>query len=206
MAKPLARCWCLRVGDSCVRAFSLRWLLIDCGSPPRPTSEHRFYGASQPFDSLATDNLRYLSSRQALEDLTYLHAHVTDTHSLPATTKWVCFGGSYSGALSAWFRTKYPQLVVGAVANSAPVLAQLDFTKYFDVVTNSLSDISAHGMQCIAAVKTAITSLQTAITSSVPSDRQAAATQFRSCSVPSTTLDLANFFSTVGGAFMGTVC
>jgi len=31
--------------------------------------EHRYYGKSSPFKSLATENLRYLSSKQALFDL-----------------------------------------------------------------------------------------------------------------------------------------
>ena len=31
--------------------------------------EHRYYGRSSPFDDLSTNNLRYLSSKQALFDL-----------------------------------------------------------------------------------------------------------------------------------------
>lgn len=31
--------------------------------------EHRYYGKSSPFKSLATENLKYLSSKQALFDL-----------------------------------------------------------------------------------------------------------------------------------------
>ena len=31
--------------------------------------EHRYYGKSSPFKSLTTNNLRYLSSKQALFDL-----------------------------------------------------------------------------------------------------------------------------------------
>jgi len=31
--------------------------------------EHRYYGKSSPFDSLETQNLKYLSSKQALFDL-----------------------------------------------------------------------------------------------------------------------------------------
>jgi hypothetical protein len=33
------------------------------------TPEHRYYGKSSPFKRLATENLRFLSSKQALFDL-----------------------------------------------------------------------------------------------------------------------------------------
>ena len=31
--------------------------------------EHRYYGKSSPFEDLTTENLRFLSSKQALSDL-----------------------------------------------------------------------------------------------------------------------------------------
>jgi len=34
---------------------------------------------------------------------------------------WVTVGGSYPGALSAWFRYKYPHLTIGSIASSAVV-------------------------------------------------------------------------------------
>jgi hypothetical protein len=36
---------------------------------------------------------------------------------------WITIGGSYPGALSAWFRYKYSHLTIGAIASSAVINA-----------------------------------------------------------------------------------
>lgn len=54
--------------------------------------------------------LKYLSSRQALADLSNFHRQVTEEYKLTDANKWVSFGGSYPGMLAGWFRLKFPNL------------------------------------------------------------------------------------------------
>jgi hypothetical protein len=89
--------------------------------------EHRYYGKSLPFgaDSLSVKNLKYLSAEQALKDLAYFLTKMSKSGQYKITPKnpWITIGGSYPGALSAWFRNKYPHLTIGALASSGVVLA-----------------------------------------------------------------------------------
>ncbi|EDQ91339.1 uncharacterized protein MONBRDRAFT_18115 [Monosiga brevicollis MX1] len=117
--------------------------------------EHRFYGESQPFEDLSVDNLRYLSSEQALADAANFIQSFLEMNGMPADTRVVSFGGSYSGALSAFLRTKYPHVVYAAVATSSPVLAKLDYVEYHEVVGRSMGT-STHGQACVDQIKGAL--------------------------------------------------
>ena len=94
-------------------------------------------------------------SRQALEDAAHFISSMRDEHNL---TTWITFGGSYAGSLSAWMRLKFPELVSGAVASSAPVFAKLDFHEYLQVVMDDLDWTGIPG--CNAAWTDAITTLE----------------------------------------------
>ncbi|KAM6591770.1 hypothetical protein CsatA_014375 [Cannabis sativa] len=99
------------------------------------TLEHRYYGKSSPFESLATENLRYLSSKQALFDLAVFRQYYQDSlnqklNRTNVENPWFVVGVSYSGALSAWFRLKFPHLTCGSLASSAVVLAVYNFTEF----------------------------------------------------------------------------
>jgi hypothetical protein len=108
--------------------------------------EHRFYGQSMPAPDLSTPNLRLLNSPQALADYALFQQYITQKYNAVGS-KWISFGGSYSGALSAWYRASYPHLIAGSIATSAPVQAKLEFQEYFEVVQQSV------GPQCAARIK-----------------------------------------------------
>jgi pimeloyl-ACP methyl ester carboxylesterase len=84
-----------------------------------------------------------LSIEQALADLAtfrqFIHVERNLTES---NNKWIVFGGSYPGALSAWFRLKYPHLVHAAVSSSALMNAVVDFSDYFEVVNEAFNQYS----------------------------------------------------------------
>ncbi|KAB5547551.1 hypothetical protein DKX38_010957 [Salix brachista] len=132
--------------------------------------EHRYYGKSLPFKSTTTENLRYLSSKQALFDLAVFRQYyqaslnlsqkllewpficITESLNLKLNrtgveNPWFVFGVSYSGALSAWFRLKFPHLTCGSLASSAVVLAVYNYSEFDQQIGESA------GAECKAALQ-----------------------------------------------------
>ncbi len=64
-----------------------------------------------------------------------------ETNSVNKKNKWVVFGCSYSGALSAWYRLKFPQKAVASFSGSSPVEATASFYQYDQIVAASLGTI-----------------------------------------------------------------
>ncbi|KAF0698339.1 Aste57867_11059 [Aphanomyces stellatus] len=87
-------------------------------------AEHRYFGKSFPKIENASyiESLRFLSSEQALADYSVLVRHIKETFHAEKSPV-IAFGGSYAGMLAAWFRMKYPFVVDGSIASSAPLLA-----------------------------------------------------------------------------------
>lgn len=90
--------------------------------------------------------MRYLTVDQALADIAQLLTYMRQEPRLNATGGVILAGGSYAGAMTTWFRQKYPHLANGGWASSAPLYAKLDFSEYKEVVSSSINSIG--GPKC----------------------------------------------------------
>ena len=143
--------------------------------------EHRFYGKSLPKPDYTNESLKFLSSRQALEDIALFRQYVTQTYGLQQNAKWITFGGSYPGMMASWARLKYPDLFYASVSSSAPVQAELNMQGYNDVVAFSMNDTTVGGSPtCLANIKSAFSALGEKLQGS-DSDITAFASQYNVC-------------------------
>ncbi|KIX99447.1 uncharacterized protein Z520_05023 [Fonsecaea multimorphosa CBS 102226] len=101
--------------------------------------EHRYYGKSFPTANLSTENLRFLSTDQAVADQAYFASHIVfpglEHLNLTAPgTPYLAYGGSYSGGVVAFLRKLYPEIYWGAISSSGVVEAIYDYWDYYEPV------------------------------------------------------------------------
>lgn len=125
--------------------------------------EHRYYGQSMPVKDFEPDSMRLLNTQQVLADLVYFENEIKVQNSW--TGPWIVVGGSYSGAIAAYYRLKFPNMVVGAIASSAPVMAKENFMEYDQLVTQ------AAGPACAQAINEVVREIDGASDNSAVMDR-----------------------------------
>ena len=112
--------------------------------------EHRYFGESLPFgkNSFDGDALRFCSSQQALADYADVLGSISRKELFSSFARLdsapvIAFGGSYGGMLAGWFRIKYPALVAGALAASAPIrefVGLVDPNYYNEIITRDYAE------------------------------------------------------------------
>jgi pimeloyl-ACP methyl ester carboxylesterase len=112
-------------------------------------AEHRYFGESMPCPGGFLECGDYLATEQAMADfaslITALKEEYTDSGIV------VTFGGSYGGMLSAWMRMRYPSLVAGAIASSAPIgcmAPTYDKESYWAVVSRDATAAGGAAPNC----------------------------------------------------------
>jgi hypothetical protein len=136
--------------------------------------EHRFYGESMPTNDLKPEALTNLSLQAAIDDLATFQKHMMENRSLSG--KWIAVGGSYAGTLAAFYREKHPELVVGALASSAPVFMKNSFSEYDAHVAKVINKSS-----CGDKVREAVKLIEEKM--STPEGSLAVKTQFKATNV-----------------------
>jgi hypothetical protein len=136
----------------------LRWDIAPDFNAMIVFAEHRYYGESLPFGAASLTNANYvhLSAEQALADYALFLTSLKSNMSIPDASV-ISFGGSYGGMLTAWFRKKYPHIVAGAIAGSAPIFffdtlaTDFDVGTYSRICSNDFKNVSQNCFDQIAA-------------------------------------------------------
>lgn len=100
----------------------------------------------------------------------------------------------------AWMRKKYPHLVSGSWASSAPLNAQLDFSEYKDVMTNAIRRVG--GEECSSTFENAFREMESLVEVDNVQRLQEA---FDLCFPLDLTRDVAHFFYEMSDIVAGLV-
>ncbi|XP_062874125.1 dipeptidyl peptidase 2 [Trichomycterus rosablanca] len=151
-------------------------------------AEHRYYGKSLPFaeESFNIPQIGLLTVEQALADYAVM---ITELKKELGAQKCpvIVFGGSYGGMLSVYMRIRYPNIVTGALAASAPILSTAgmgDSGQFFHDVT---ADFENYKPECKDAVRLAFQKLHVM---AQEEDYKGIQSVFSLCKTPSSLKDI----------------
>lgn len=166
-------------------------------------TEHRYYGKSHPTSDTSTANLVYLTAEQALADLAHFIQHVKATTPDLKNSGVIVVGASYSATIATWARLKYPHLINGAWASSAPLLAKVNFLEYNELMTESVRSVG--GEKCVRKFESAFKKLEEFAAFSEPKVLLKIKNDFNLCEPLKLCRDVAHFFYEMSDTVAGLV-
>lgn len=167
--------------------------------------EHRYFGVSLPFgnESYTGTNMLYLTTEQALADyIEFIHYYKNEVLFCPDCPV-IAFGGSYGGMLAAWIRMKFPNVVDGALAASAPILLFDNVVPpelAYQIVTYDFANSSA-SPQCAQLIKQGFNILDSYIEDSEGSEYEDLNVQFNLCTNMTSNAEISDLENYLSGAY-----
>ena len=137
------------------RTMGLVWEIAPEFNAMLVFAEQRYQGRSLPFGLKSLSEPKYtgyLTSTQVLADyaklIDFIKSDITGAMNSPV----VAFGGSLGGQYAAWLRMKYPSVIAGAVASSAPIFQfSMDCGTQYSLVTKAFERDG--GLQCVEVIR-----------------------------------------------------
>lgn len=118
-------------------------------------AEQRYEGKSMPYGKKSLSGPQYtgyLASPQVLADFSKLIDFIKTNTSGAESSPVIAFGGSLGGQYAAWLRMKYPNLIAGSIASSAPVFQfSTDCGTQYALVTKAFK--TDGGSACVEVIR-----------------------------------------------------
>jgi len=166
-------------------------------------AEHRYFGKSKPKPDQSVENLRWFTPEQILADYNRFISEMNKQFFNGKQMRWVLFGGSYPGSLTAWMRATYPDSSIGGISSSSAVNLWVD---YYGYATNMQKNYKKQSASCAKNIEDGFKKIQTMSYSET--GRAQLKTIFNLCTdFPDANKigpkDLQNFYSNIFGEFQG---
>jgi len=114
-------------------------------------AEHRYEGDSWPQMEGVPNCFSYCTTKEAIADYAHL-VRMIKKEFKATSSPVVAFGGSYGGMLAAWMRIRYPNVIDGAIAASAPIwgtpLTYPEPDGYAVAITKGISESGGAAPMC----------------------------------------------------------
>ena len=118
-------------------------------------AEQRYEGRSLPFGVKSLSDPKYtgyLTSSQVLADYSKLINFIKSNTAGAKDSPVVAFGGSLGGQYASWLRMKYPSIIAGAIASSAPLFQfSTDCGTQYSLVTKAFEKDG--GRECVEVIR-----------------------------------------------------